>query len=91
MVITLKHLTLAQAAEQFSGSVTEDIRELDAENATEEGYHKLGVLDGKLLSSCYEISFLSWSIWDGEDWRDLADVDYELLERLENAESISWS
>ena len=90
MEISLVQLTLAQASEQFPGCITEDIQEVHSWNQQEEGYHKLGILDGRLLSMCYEISFLSWSVWDDGDWRDLADVDGDLFNRLEEAERITW-
>ena len=90
MAITLKKLTLAQAEKQFPGCITEEIKELQEVNKLEAGYHELGSLDGKLLSSCYEIAYLSWSIWQDGEWQDLDHADYALLERLNEEDSISW-
>ncbi len=90
MEITMVQLTLAQAIKQFPGCDTEDLLECATQNAVEPGYHKLCTLDGRLLSMCYEIGFLSWSIWDGEDWCNLEDASPELSVRMEMADKFIW-
>lgn len=80
--IKLKKLTVDEAEALFPGSITTDI--LDMQQMNEDDYHTLYVLDGRLLSCCYEIHFNTWAVWFGGDWLNLEDVDYALFERLED-------
>jgi|SRR5581483_3897869 len=95
MDITLKRLTPDQAARLFPGCLTDDVMESEEQNKVEEGYHTLSLSpDGtRLLSSCYEISFISWAVWDPgiQDWRNLEDADWDLYWTLHEADSITYN